>query len=909
MNRTAAVRNGIKQPARTRALTSVVAVAAVSGLLAALALPARARDVPKLPVDRPNILILMSDDQPMGSFTRNYMPNVFSQVVDKGVTFDRAYVNASLCCPSRSQIMTGLYGHHNGVDQNNVGLSGPTFIAALHDLGYHTMLAGKYLNSYPCKSPRPEFEEWVCQGNGESDYSLINPTLNVNGDWVSTPGYTTDILAGYVTDFMADTPSDEPFFAMYTPTSPHLPANDPRCLDVEVAPNRPPNWDEDTVNAGKPGYVQRGRLTTDEIGTLDANHAAMTRAMPCLDTSMGTILSALRDREADTIVFFLSDNGYVTGEHRWDGKMAPYEESVHVPFAIRYPPLLPESAAFSSDALVQNVDIAPTIADLTGIHWGADGTSLVPLVTRAQSKVRDAALVEHCEGLSYPCSGYELTNADKITPPSFFAVVTDDHKYVEYVTGEKELYDLAKDPYELTNLAGDPRYAEGEAKLAGTLAQLTDPPVPETTIVAGPQGPVDQRGYQLLYFSQSHLATFQCRLDKDGVSGSWIACNGGMVVIGSLLDGSYTFLVQATDEHGVVDPTPASRSFSITSFGPDVEITSAPLPHQKDSTVSFTFASGTPGVDFQCRFGLFEVVATWEACDATQTYFYGPLADGIYNFEVKAVDQGGVESSPPAEWLFRIDNLPPQAIFTRGPKKFTQDTSASFTFYTDEPAVGQVRCRLDSNPRANCSSGAFSASNLAAGQHVLLVNATDELGNTGPTTFAWTIDLTAPVASILTGPSPFWPDDAASFTLSSNEPSNALYRCSVDTEVWVDCTDAPTVSDLLDGQHTFSVITIDQALNFSAPVDWSWTQDTVKPVVTITSGPPDPTQNRTATFQFLSNESGTRFKCSLDGAVFARCTSPKTYTSLAKGTHTFSVYGTDLAGNVSVTVSWTWTIT
>ena len=112
------------------------------------------------PDARPNILLLISDDQAWSVFNRDLMPTVYGQLVDKGVLMRRAYVNTSLCCPSRAQILTGLYEHNTGVDANEIPLTRPTLPQALHDRGYRTMLAGKYLNSWPCE-PRPEFDRWV----------------------------------------------------------------------------------------------------------------------------------------------------------------------------------------------------------------------------------------------------------------------------------------------------------------------------------------------------------------------------------------------------------------------------------------------------------------------------------------------------------------------------------------------------------------------------------------------------------------------------------------------------------------------------------------------------------------------------------------------------------------------------
>src|SRR5712691_11235030 len=130
---------------------------------------------------RPNILLFVADDQAWSDFDRRLNPTVFSQIVDQGVLFKRAYVNTSLCCPSRSEIMTGLYEHHTGVDANEVPLTRPTLPQALHSVGYRTMLAGKYLNSWPTCDPRPEFDRWLCTGSAEpSGLSLADPYINVD---------------------------------------------------------------------------------------------------------------------------------------------------------------------------------------------------------------------------------------------------------------------------------------------------------------------------------------------------------------------------------------------------------------------------------------------------------------------------------------------------------------------------------------------------------------------------------------------------------------------------------------------------------------------------------------------------------------------------------------------------------
>ena len=300
------------------------------------------------PVDarRPNILLMISDDQAWSDFTPSLMPTVYSQLVDQGVLFKRAYVNTSLCCPSRAQIVTGLYEHHTGVDTNIVPLERPTIVEALHDVGYRTMLAGKYLNSWPC-TPRPEFDRWACVGTPTpSTYSMINPVINVDGDVVQLPGLPDRHPGGSAREVRRSPPrQDQPFFAMYSPTTPHMPSDDPRYDSMTITPPRDPSFDDDTIRDSAPLYARRPPLTENEIANADLRYTRMAHGVRSLDDSVATILNGLGDRTRDTLVIYLSDNGFLFGEHRRFGKTDAYEGSVRVPMVIRYPAALPASAA------------------------------------------------------------------------------------------------------------------------------------------------------------------------------------------------------------------------------------------------------------------------------------------------------------------------------------------------------------------------------------------------------------------------------------------------------------------------------------------------------------------------------------------------------------------------------------
>lgn len=512
---------------------------------------------------KPNVLILLTDDQSFHLFDRTLEPVVFRDLVDQGVQFTRAYVNVSQCCPSRSTILTGLYSHDTGVDSNTTPLDGreplrPTFPQALHEAGYRTMLAGKYLNSESC-DPQPGWDRWVCGTQG----SEVDPTLTVDGRTSNFQGYTADIEADHVVDFLRrnDDPN-HPFFVYYAPKDPHLPANDRRQAKLDVPFYDPPSYDSQPDPASKPAYARIAPLPTSKLNSIRLQYEHMAQQIPPLDADIGRILAALGQRSRDTLVVFASDNGYLYGEHRMTGKQVPYEESARVPFVIRYPALV--SAPLVSDALVSNADIAPTIMDLADIPWDADGRSLVPLLKGEVKSVRDDLLLEWCEASDKAGRCSSATGSGR--PPPFWGIETDRYVYVEYGTGERELYDLQADPFELVNLAGERARAALADQLSARLALLRRPTSPPGTSVAtGPSGEVHASAVSFTYFSQARTTVFRCRLLGPGRPSAWASCDEGMIGYSVAAPGRYTFEVQAVGADGVSDPTPAERTFQIAA--------------------------------------------------------------------------------------------------------------------------------------------------------------------------------------------------------------------------------------------------------------------------------------------------------------------------------------------------------
>ena len=158
-------------------------------------------------------------------------------------------------------------------------------------------------------------------------------------------------------------------------------------------------------------------------------------------------------------------------------------------------------------------------------------------------------------------------------------------------------------------------------------------------------------------------------------------------------------------------------------------------------------------------------------------------------------------------------------------------------------------------------------------------------------------DTTPPESTIVSGPSGTVSSASASFAFSSSE-ANSTFECRLDDGAYGSCTSPMNYANLAGGSHTFQVRATDATGNTQAtPASRTWKVDTTAPHTTILSAPPALTNEDHATFTF-SSEAGATFECSLDGAAFTACTSPKTYTNLSDGHHTFDVTATDRAGNV-----------
>jgi N-acetylglucosamine-6-sulfatase len=500
---TALVRSCGRSAARRRRELFMVLVCSVALLVGALLGFAPAQEQANAQsstaaASQPNIIFVLTDDLDYASAFK--MPEIRSRLIEEGTSFEKAFMSHPICCPSRATILTGLYDHNHEVLANRPPSGGfekfvsegheeNTIGVRLQEGGYQTAFFGKYLNGYPADDPThvpPGWDEWYGKLDGQDLYDY---RINENGEEVSygseEEDFYTDVLSGQATDFVRRAaPEDQPFFAYVAPTAPHGPATPAErhkgAFSEEEVP-RPPSFDEEDVS-DKPSQIQDAeRISNGQASNIDARDRQRLESMLAVDEMIGSLVQELEDAGElnNTFIFFTSDNGFHGGEHRIrGGKDRPYEESARVPFFVRGPGV---AAGAKAEKLALNTDLAPTFADLAGVEFSADGRTLAPLLGGEEDPSwRTSVLLEKLPQADSSEAGdgkakgkgkgkaKGKSNQGPSSSPGFQAVRTDTYKYVEYDTGEVELYDLTTDPYELESIheSADPALVEDlKAKL------------------------------------------------------------------------------------------------------------------------------------------------------------------------------------------------------------------------------------------------------------------------------------------------------------------------------------------------------------------------------------------------------------------------------------------------------------
>ena len=462
-------------------------------------------------IARPNILFIMADDHAAHAMSCygskiNKTPNL-DRIAREGMRFSNCFVVNSICTPSRAAILTGKYSHINGVTVFNRFDGGqPTVAKILQKAGYHTGMIGKWhLMSDPTG-----FDYWnILPGQGK----YHDPDFIERGERKKIPGYATDIITDLSLRFLKDRPKDRPFFLMCHHKAPHRPwepdaKHASLYEDLDIPEPETFNDDYHTRSAAaaeatmridrnlthqdlkvtppqglKGNQLAEWQQAVDQEMTVTVQGEKKTisgpelkkwkyqkyikdylRCIASIDDNVGRLLDYLDQSglSKDTLVIYTSDQGFFLGDHDWFDKRFMYEESLRMPFLVRYPNQI--KAASLNDSMILNVDFAPTFLEYAQIPVPADiqGKSLKPLLEGKRPEGW-----RHSMYYRY----YHYPGDHKVQ--QHYGVRTERYKLIYFNRLDQwELYDLEKDPRELNNVYSDKNYASIITDLKAELTRL-----------------------------------------------------------------------------------------------------------------------------------------------------------------------------------------------------------------------------------------------------------------------------------------------------------------------------------------------------------------------------------------------------------------------------------------------------
>jgi N-acetylglucosamine-6-sulfatase len=411
-----------------------------------------------------NIILILSDDHRfdfMGFHERapDFLATPgFDRMAGEGAHLANAFVNTALCSPSRASILTGMYPHEHGVVDNQSSLrQGLTlFPEILRASGYTTAFVGKWHMGEHTDDPQPGFDRWV-SFPGQGVY--FDPELNIDGQRRKVEGYITDILTEHALDWLDEVrDGGKPFMLYLSHKAVHAeflpaPRHKGRFADIEIP--YPATMAETQENyEGKPLWVRAQRGSWHGVDhlfhgamTFDELYRGYAETLLGLDESVSRILAYLDENglAESTLVLYMSDNGFLLGEHGLIDKRHAYEESMRIPMLVWAPGLVAPGSRI--EEMVLNVDVAPTVLELAGamIPETMDGASFLPLLRGEDVPWRDEMLFVYYWEFPFPHT------------PTVLALREERYKYIfnHGVWDTNELYDLEADPRETRNRIDD----------------------------------------------------------------------------------------------------------------------------------------------------------------------------------------------------------------------------------------------------------------------------------------------------------------------------------------------------------------------------------------------------------------------------------------------------------------------
>ncbi|MBT7165492.1 MAG: sulfatase [Victivallales bacterium] len=483
-----------------------------------------------MPDARPNILYIMTDDHAAHAMSCygsriNQTPNL-DRIAEGGVRFDNCFCTNSICEPSRATILTGTYNHINGVTTIGAHIDNTQENVAkiFQRNGYQTAVIGKWhLGQGPAHWPTGFDHYNILQGQGP----YFNPEMVRDGEKVNYEGYTTDVITDLSLEWLEKREQDKPFLLMYQHKAPHRPWNSDEKHahmydDVDIP--EPETFNDDYATRSEAAHVAKMRVETDmnaidlktelvegfkpyaglpvpedlstySLTTKEGETVTFSspeelkswkyqryikeylRCVASVDDNVGRVLDWLDEQglAENTIVIYTSDQGFFLGDHGWYDKRFMYEESLRMPYVMRYPKEIAAGTVCTDMAL--NADFAPTWLDYAGIE--------IPEYMQGQSfrpNVRGETPGDWRQGMYYR---YWMHRSHH-NVYAHYGIRTHQYKLIYYYSEacgqpntidepgkrEWELFDLQADPCELNNVYHNPAYAEAVAELKDELHRL-----------------------------------------------------------------------------------------------------------------------------------------------------------------------------------------------------------------------------------------------------------------------------------------------------------------------------------------------------------------------------------------------------------------------------------------------------
>lgn len=503
--------------------------------------------------ERPNILFVYTDDhayQSIGAYGSeiNETPNI-DRLAREGLLFRECYVTNSICGPMRAVIQTGKYSHKNGflVNGNRFDGTQQTFPKLLQKAGYQTAVVGKWhLGTHMAPQGFDYSEVLIGQGPYYNPPMLVDENGDGERERVKHTGYTTDIITDRTLNWLKNKrDGEQPFMLMYQHKAPHRnwqPGPDHLTKYDDTTIPEPPTLFDDYRGRGTPAKTQDmsieytmtprdlklqppRNLTEEQLAKWNAAYEPKNEAfrkmdlkgrdlvcwkyqryikdyLRCIDSvdeNLGRVLDYLDESGLadNTIVVYSSDQGFYLGEHGWFDKRWVYEESLRTPLIIRWPGVTKPGSV--NNEIVSPLDFAETFLDIAGVEIPSDmqGRSFKPLLEGETPE-------DWRENLYYHY--YEFPGPHSVR--RHFAVVNGRYKLIRFYEDDVdqwELYDLERDPYEVTSVYGHPEYEQIQSELKQELTRLRNElEVPEEDPEASFRGG-DQRYQQAVEQAQQRL--------------------------------------------------------------------------------------------------------------------------------------------------------------------------------------------------------------------------------------------------------------------------------------------------------------------------------------------------------------------------------------------------------------------